>query len=188
MDSKPLPTSQLSQPPLGWVLHLHTLENCGIAWGGTVSPDYSNKGRMRFLITLWRYWPVPEAQMTCNTWRVQELVFHHGALVLVPRLDDGVDDSAWVRGLGWEAGWSWPTGDLDGLHLNYVFQDGTSIHVVAPITEFYHQEVENVRATYPDSSQRIYGKSTFHQQVSWDCWVREGKSASSSNLGRRCLR
>lgn len=62
-----------------------------------------------------------------------------------------------------EAGHS---GDLDGLHLNDVFQDGTSVHVVAPITEFYHQEVENVRATYPDSSQRIYGKSAFHQQVS----------------------
>lgn len=49
---------------------------------------------MRFLITLWRDWPVPEAQMTCNTWRVQERVLHHGALVLVPPLDDGVDDSA----------------------------------------------------------------------------------------------
>lgn len=58
------------------------------------------------------------------------------------------------------------SGDLDGLHLNDIFQDGTSIHVAAPITEFYHQEVENVRAIYPDSSQRIYGKSAFHQQVS----------------------
>lgn len=62
--------------------------------------------------------------------------------------------------------WAGHSGDLDGLYLNDVFQDGASTHVAAPITEFYHQEVENVRATYPDSSQRIYGNSAFHQQVS----------------------
>ena len=38
--------------------------------------------------------------------------------MVVPPLDDGVDDPAWVRGSGVRQDGAGRSGDLDGLHLN----------------------------------------------------------------------